>query len=65
MKFEYIKVSYRQETGGQYRFYENFKDEGFTVDDASDIIPVLNYYGESGWEFINWDKGKLILKRRK
>lgn len=65
MKFEYISVSYRQEARGQYRFFENFKDEGVTVDDASNIIPVLNYYGESGWEFISWDKGKLIFKRHK
>lgn len=65
MKFEYMKVTYIQEACSKYRFYENFKDEGVTVESVSNIVPVLNYYGEHGWEFITLDSGGIIFKRRK
>lgn len=62
MKFEYLFVSYIQEKQG-YRFYVDFKDKGIIVDSVDDILPVLNLYGKEGWEFICWERGRLLFKR--
>ena len=62
MKFEYMLVSYIQERTG-YRFCVNRKDEGIIVNNTNDILPILNHYGLDGWEFICWDKGRLLFKK--
>jgi hypothetical protein len=63
MKFEYQFVQYRQVKTG-YRFFLNFQDEGITVPSVEEILPVLNHFGAEGWEFICWDSGRLLFKRR-
>ncbi|MGP9039795.1 hypothetical protein [Cytobacillus kochii] len=62
MKFEYLFISYVQEKDG-YRFYEKYNDAGIKVLDYREYLPVLNHYGQDGWEFICWDSGRLLFRR--
>lgn len=65
-RFRYLYINYHQTKDG-YRFYLNWKDKdkewgGITINDLDNIIPVLNFYGNVGLEFICWDECKLLFK---
>lgn len=62
MQYEYLFINYVQVRGG-YRFYDQWNEEGIITEDSKNILPVLNHYGELGWEFICWDNGRLLFKR--